>query len=112
MNAIEARLFDSEPVRPLRRSEFLQLHELGCFRDERVELLYGFVVLRLPPSPEHEESLFRVSNTLVLALHDRANVRTNMSFAASDISLPVPDVLVAPLGSYWREHPGRAYLAI
>lgn len=98
-------------VRPLRRAEFMQLATAGCF-DDPVELLYGVVVKITAPSPEHEESVWRVSKRLTLGLGDRARVRTNMSFAASDISLPRPDVLVTAERDLWHDHPDQALLAI
>ena len=88
------------------------LIDAGCFGKEKLELLFG-VVAQIPlPSPEHEEAVYRISTALTLAVGKRAKVRTRLSFAASDVSQPVPDVLLAPPGNYWNEHPSRAHLVV
>ena len=47
-----------------------------------------------------------------MRIGDRARVRSQNPFAASDISEPQPDVFVVPSGDYWREHPTTAYLIV
>src|SRR4051812_22702443 len=101
-----------EQVRLLRRSDFMALAEHGAFDDEDVELLCGVVVVRERPSPEHENATSVIHRALLLQLASRAEIRANSSFAASPYSQPRPDVLVVPLGNYWREHPDHAYLAV
>lgn len=101
-----------EQVRLLRRRDFLALAEQGAFEDEDVELLFGFVVVREQPNPEHEEACSRIARRLTLQLGERADVRTNLSLAASEYSLPRPDVFVLPVGDYWHEHPSRAHLVV
>ena len=46
------------------------------------------------------------------ALSDRALVRIQSPFAASELSEPQPDVAVVPLGEYSKDHPSSAYLLI
>jgi Uma2 family endonuclease len=53
-----------------------------------------------------------VRRLLERALRDRAVVRNQDPFAASDISEPEPDVMVVPVGDYWRHHPTRAFLVV
>jgi Uma2 family endonuclease len=54
----------------------------------------------------------RLTKLLVRAAGDRAEVRVQLSFAASDQSLPEPDVAVVPPGSYRESHPDRAFLIV
>lgn len=101
-----------ERIRRLRRTEFEQLAREGAFGDERVELLFGQLVVMSPPDPSHDASLMVLTRRLILALGERAWVRANCAFAASDDSEPLPDVLVCPAGSYWDDHPSRAFLVV
>ena len=101
-----------EKIRALRRVEFRRLASEGFFENERVELLFGMVVEMSPPSPEHNESVYRVHRLVDRRVGDRAQVRCQLSFAASDVSEPLPDVFVVPNGDYWKDHPTRAHLVI
>ena len=98
--------------RPLKRLEYERLAEQGAFDDERVELLFGLVIPVTPPRPEHENSVYRVYRAIEKQVGDRAEVRSNLAFAASEISEPEPDVYVTPNGDYWRANPERALLVI
>ncbi len=99
-------------IRPLKRVEYERLAADGCFEDERVELLFGVVVPMAPIDPSHSESTEVIGEALRRRLGERARVRSQNPFAASDISEPEPDVLVVPNGDYWRAHPTRAYLVV
>jgi Uma2 family endonuclease len=99
-------------VRRMRRVEFEKLAADGFFGPQRVELLFGVVVEMVPPSPEHEESLYRVRRYLEHQLGERARVRSAAPFAATDDSEPQPDVFVFPPGDYWHHHPERALLVV
>jgi Uma2 family endonuclease len=98
--------------RPLKRVEYDKLVAEGCFEDERVELLFGMVVPMVPIDPAHDTSQYFAQRALTFAIGPRAQVRVNASFAASEISEPVPDIFVTPEGSYWKEHPDRAFLIV
>jgi Uma2 family endonuclease len=100
-----------EPIRPLKRVEFERLGAEGFFDDERVELLFGMVVPMTPIDPPHEESVYRIRTKLERGVGERARVRQG-AFAASEISEPIPDVLVVPPGEYWHAHPSRAFLVV
>lgn len=102
----------SAPIRPLKRVEYERLAADGCFEDEKVELLFGVVVPMAPIDPSHSESTEVIGEVLRRKLGDRARVRSQNPFAASDISEPEPDVFVVPNGDYWREHPARAFLVV
>lgn len=101
-----------ESRRPLGRGEYEELVRLGCFEGERVELLYGTVVRMSPHGPAHDAVIQRLTRVLVPALADRAGVRIQSSFAASDGSEPEPDVAVVPPGEYDDAHPTEAWLIV
>lgn len=112
VSLIDAEGIEPARIRPLKRSEYDQLVLLGAFEDERVELLYGTVVTMSPTDPSHDESIDSLDELLSDLLRGRARVRVQSSFAASDDSEPVPDILVVPAQTYWRDHPSRAHLVI
>jgi Uma2 family endonuclease len=101
-----------EEYRPLRRAEYDKLIQLGVFQDERIELLDGVLVPMSPIGPRHSSAIDFLNLLLVRALGDRARIRIQNPFAASDISEPEPDVLVARLGDYTADHPDEAFLVI
>lgn len=101
-----------EKVRPLKRVEFDHLAASGYFDNERVELLFGMVVEMSPISSEHDESVTRVYRRVLARVGDRADVRSQVGYAASDDSEPQPDVIVIPNGDYWHRHPDHAFLVI
>jgi len=112
MSTPETIFRSREPVRPLKRVEFERLASEGYFEDERVELLFGVVVPMSPTDPAHAESIYRVRRALDRSLGDRARVRDQSSFAASDISEPQPDLAVVRERDYWDEHPTHAFLVV
>ncbi|MDB4952954.1 MAG: hypothetical protein JWO36_523 [Myxococcales bacterium] len=99
-------------LRPLKRVEYDRLAAEGFFEHERVELLCGMVVSMPPLSVEHNESVSRLHRLLDRQLADRAIVRSQSSFPTSDDSEPEPDIYVIPNGSYWKQHPERAFLVV
>ena len=100
-------------VRPLRRVEYDHMIESGIIgEDERLELLYGFLVAKEPQGAPHAGGTQRLMKLLILALGDRAEVRAHSPLAVSDYSEPEPDIYVTPAGDYWTDHPSRAYLVI
>lgn len=109
----DADLLQSEPIRPLKRVEFERLAAEGFFDDERVELLFGVVVMLPRTDPSHDAAIHAVRRLLERGIGDRARVQCQASFAASDISQPLPDVFVVPNGrDVWREHATSAHLVI
>jgi Uma2 family endonuclease len=86
--------------------------EAGCFEDERVELLYGVIVTMSPKGPPHDSAIQQLTRLLVKSLDDRATIRVQSSFAASDGSQPEPDVAIVPQGLYRDAHPTSAFLII
>lgn len=102
----------SESIRPLRRAEYDKLVLLGAFQDERIELLEGALVHMSPIGTRHCAAVDQLNLVFVRALGDRARIRVQNPFAASDISEPEPDLLVAPLKDYLEDHPSEAYLVV
>ena len=109
---IEA-LLETERLRPLRRVEYERLGVEGFFdEDDRVELLEGVIVQMSPRGIRHDGILERLNRLFVLALLDRAAVRPQLAYAASDISEPEPDLAIVPLADHTIAHPSEAFLLI
>ncbi len=99
-------------ARPLYRQEYDRLVELGVFEAERVELLGGVLVEMSPQGAAHSAAATVLARRFIQLLGERAEVRVQMPFAASDVSEPEPDVAVVPFQSYARAHPSEAYLLV
>ncbi len=65
-----------------------------------------------PHGPVHDAVPARAAKLLLMGLLDRAEVRIQGSFAASDGSEPEPDIAVVPTGEYDDTHPGVAWLVV
>lgn len=101
-------------VRPLRRSEYERLVEQGCFEGEPIELLWGSLVRMSPQRSKHAATVQKLTRALVLAAakDDRASIRVQSPFAATDDSEPEPDLAAVPFGDYEDAHPRRALLIV
>jgi Uma2 family endonuclease len=109
----DAEMLAKDAIRPLRRVEYDRLAAEGFFEDEKVELLFGVVVMMAPLDPSHNMAVYQVRRGLEAGLGDRATVLSQSSFAASEDSEPEPDIFVIPNdGRSWTEHPSRAHLVI
>jgi len=102
----------AEVIRPLRRVEYEKLAALGAFEDERIELLDGEMVAMSPVGTLHDSVVQKLTELLVLALHGRASVRCQSSYAASELSEPQPDFAIVPRAEYDDAHPSQAHLII
>ncbi len=98
--------------RPLRRSEYDRLISIGAFDNERLELLFGMLVRMSPQGAAHFEAITRLYRVLLLAVGNRADVRSQGPLALSDDSEPEPDVMILPVGDYSKELPSRALLVV
>jgi Uma2 family endonuclease len=89
--------------------EFDRMVEGDVFgADERVELIEGEIVDMSPIGSRHQACVDRLSRLFApLFVSDRAIVRVQGAFRASDISMPQPDVaLLRPKDNYYdAEHP-------
>jgi Uma2 family endonuclease len=102
-----------DAIRPLKRVEYDRLTAEGFFDNERVELLFGNIVMMSPADPAHNMVLYQVRRILEARLGDRATVLSQSSFAASEDSEPEPDLFVIPNEDRsWTEHPSRSHLVV
>jgi Uma2 family endonuclease len=101
-----------ETPRPIRRTEFERMVELGLFEDEGVELLEGVIVTMSPQGPDQADVVTELTEALVGALAGRARVRPQSAYAASETSEPEPDIAVVPPGRHGKAHPDTAYLIV
>ena len=106
------RLADLAPerVRPLKRVEYERLVHEGLFDDERIELLGGAIVEMSPQDPRHAATVTRLAEALTRAVGPDELVRVQLPFAASEESLPEPDIAVVPREDYDDGHPVAALL--
>ena len=111
-----AGLLATEPIRPLKRAEYERLAAAGYFEDEKVELLFGMVVVMTPIDPSHNDvDLPGRRRGLDAGLREsRDGVRAQSSFAASEMSEPEPDVFVIPrdVELWTRASRSRALLVV
>jgi Uma2 family endonuclease len=102
----------AQPQRPLRREEFERMIAAGLFRDERIELIRGVLVEVSPQKAPHADMIQALNRLLVPALLGKADVRVQLPFAATDDSLPEPDLMLVKPGRYRDAHPQAAFLVI
>jgi Uma2 family endonuclease len=103
----------SLPVRPLKRVEYEILATAGVFERERVELIHGAILRMSPIGPLHSSATRRLTYLLVRAIdRDRAFVRVQDAYAASDDSEPESDVAVVPPYDEAKEQPTQALLVV
>jgi Uma2 family endonuclease len=99
-------------VRPLKRSEYERMIELGMFAEERVELIRGLLVKTSPQRAPHASTIERLTELFASRLGGRWRLRVQLPLALSDDSEPEPDVAVVVPGNYDAEHPTSALLVI
>jgi len=112
MSGSEALSIEPELVRPLKRSEYDRLIELGLFDDERVELVRGVLVKMSPQRAPPASTIEKLTQILGALLQRRFSVRIQLPLALSDDTEPEPDVAVVVPGDYEAEHPSTALLII
>jgi Uma2 family endonuclease len=105
-------LVSSERLRPFRRVEYDWMVGQGFFQDEKVELLEGVIVEMSPHGSRHAATIERLTRLFVLALVNRAGVRPQSPYAASEISEPEPDLAVVSPGDHDLAHPSNAFLLV
>ena len=101
-----------ERLRPISRAEYEQLVALGWFEDEQVELLRGALVTMSPQGSRHTVAVSQLNELLVLGLKQRAWVRPQCSYAASEESEPEPDLAVVPRRDFSDALPQSALLMV
>lgn len=103
---------ESSRIRPLRRTEYERLVELGAFENEKIELMHGEIVYMSPQGYEHYYAVGQLNNLLAPALHRRALVLMQAPIAAGPTSEPEPDISVLPLDAMDEGIANRAHLII
>jgi Uma2 family endonuclease len=105
-------ILSPERPRPLWRREYDRLVALGCFEDERVELLRGVIVSMSPQGPRHAGVIETLTLILVRLVSPAASVRVQCPLALAEDSEPDPDLAVVAPGDRRSGHPDTAYLVI
>lgn len=99
-------------IRPLRRVEYERLVDEGVFGDEKVELLAGVIVEMSPQGIGHADLVMLLNELLVRGLPSSHQLRPQLPFALSDISMPEPDLAVIPRKRWGDPHPSTTALLI
>jgi Uma2 family endonuclease len=101
------------PVAGFRRftvDEYHKMIEIGVLtEDDRVELLEGYLVEKMPHDPIHDGTLQKVNKRLLRAIPAGWDVRVQMAVTLGG-SEPEPDIALArdDPGGYMTRHPGPA----
>ena len=104
----------SLPIHPLTVDDLEAMVRAGILaEDDRVELLDGVLVEMSPQSPGHLEAVTRLTMLVVpVAAAAGLVMRPQCPLdVLSPISLPEPDIAVAPAGS-WEAYPAGALLVV
>jgi Uma2 family endonuclease len=78
------------------RARFMEMDELGLFRDQRVELIEGDIYVVAPMGEDHAVPIERLNLLLVRALPEEFSLRCQLPIAAADDSQPQPDFTILP----------------
>jgi Uma2 family endonuclease len=101
----------------LRRFSVAEYHKMiktGILKpDDRVELLEGWIVKKVPQKPPHSGSVGRTNRGLARVLPDNWSLRVQCPITLSD-SEPEPDFTIArgAEGTYDKRHPRPADIAV
>lgn len=96
------------------RREYDRVTDMGLFQDERLELIEGVIVRKMPQGSRHAGGIRGVEKALLAAFGTGHDVRVQMPLALDDMSEPEPDVAV--VGGAWQDylkaHPQTALLVV
>lgn len=98
----------SRPVRQFSVAEYQRMIETGTIReDERVELLDGWILEKMPRSPAHDMTVDLIPDVLRPLLPSGWRIRIQLAVAFSE-SQPEPDIAIVlePVTRYAKSHPG------
>jgi Putative restriction endonuclease len=110
MSLLESPSAAAVPALPLHRLSVAQYHRMidtGVLtEDERVELLEGWIVEKMPHNPPHAGTITRIERRLNRELSDNWLIRIQSAITTRD-SEPEPDLAVVegPEERYWERHP-------
>jgi len=111
-----------QPPKPSPRSGFYRL-SVAQFRrmiqtgilseDDRIELLEGHLVPKMPPNPPHSSTVGRVTRRIIRVLPDTWQYRSEQPITLAD-SEPQPDICLARgnAGAYDHRHPTPADIGL
>jgi Uma2 family endonuclease len=95
-------------LRPFSVDEYHRMIQAGVLTEhDSVELLEGWIVLKMPRDPQHETAVDAADEALKRRLQDGWRVRVQSAITTGD-SEPEPDIVVArgPISRYQSRHPG------
>ncbi|HLK56186.1 MAG TPA: Uma2 family endonuclease [Chthonomonadaceae bacterium] len=113
-----ATLPPGQPMPPRKlwsRKEYEHLIDLGVFTpDDRLELLEGEIVYKMPQNTPHSTGIRLSEKLLNRIFAEGYDVRAQLPLAVSDDSEPEPDIAVVlgDVRDYEVEHPTTAVLVI
>ena len=111
---LERIVRDPFSVRRFSVAEYHKMLEIGVLTpDERVELLEGWIVKKMPQNPPHSGSLGRANRCLARILPTEWSLRIQCPITLDD-SEPEPDITLArgPEGAYDSHHPTPADVGV
>ncbi len=97
-----------ESIRKFTIDEYHELIRIGFFKEgEPIELLEGYLVLKMPRSPAHDHAIRAVAKRFYQLVPDAYTVSPQCAATLND-SEPEPDVAIArgPEAQYRTRHPG------
>jgi hypothetical protein len=95
-------------------AQYHQMNQAGILKDgEKVELLEGLLVEKMPHNPPHATAITKISRALFTRLNEAWVVRVQLPITTLE-SEPEPDFVVALGGveQYEQGHPGPADVAL
>jgi hypothetical protein len=107
-------LFGIDRIHRFSVEQYHQLIAIGILtKDDRVELLEGWIVKKMSQNPPHRASVERVMRRLARVLPDDWNLSCQGPITLSD-SEPEPDLAIARggEGTYDDRHPGPEDIAV
>jgi Uma2 family endonuclease len=116
--AILSRETSAIPLERLKRftaEQYNRLTESGVFTtDDRMELLDGWLVKKMPNNPPHATALGLLEDVLIALLVAPWIYRTQRPTALTGESVPEPDLVVVrgPHRRFARQHPTAADVAL
>lgn len=87
--------------------ELYRMEQAGLFRDERVELIHGEILL-MPKGSRHQARVDRLNALLAARVGSRAIARIQGPLFVDNYNLPEPDaMLIKPRSDFYEQkHPG------
>ncbi len=92
--------------RLITTSEYHRMAEVGILSaDERVELIAGQIIQKMPKGPRHSALCKRIEKLIERLLGDRVLVRLQDPIQLDSYSEPEPDIaIVHPSESFYEDH--------